>query len=425
MSTIHEVDREVVMAFLDGELSSDRAAAVRAHLDRCPECRTLTEDLRRVSARLSAWQVGRLSDALVMPIVGTAMPSRSPRSWFGAHLTVPRWSIAVAAALLIGVGFMGKSLWQSAKGNEETPMTAADLTYNDRLALPRGELETNGALKKAPAGAVEEPAAADTISAAALPPAAAAALQSRNAFTGGSAAGQQLVPAQAEAKESRMIARAVTLSLSTDKFDDMRAAIERVAGAHQGRIASLSASGDPPTHRSLSATVLVPVAETDAAVSSLRSLGTVVQESQSSEDITDNHRDLAIRLANAKVEEGRLGELLARGTDKLTDVLAVEQAQSRVRGEIEQMTAEEQAMAGRAALSTITVQVGERYRAEITLGPVTLSTRFHNALVDGLRGAVDTIIDASLALVGAAPAVGLWGLLLFWPTRWAWRRIRR
>jgi hypothetical protein len=400
MSTIHEVDREDVMAFLDGELSGDRAAAIRAHLDRCPECRTLADDLRRVSARLSTWQVGHPSDALVMPIVGTAMPSRSPRSWFGAHLTVPRWAIAAAAALLIAIGATVTFRSRIALGDAAAPMV-----YYDRLSLGRNGPETNGALKKS----ANSPDA----------------FQGIDVVTSGGDAAKELPQAQAVAKESRMIARAVTLSLSTDKFDDMRAAIERVAGAHQGRIASLSASGDPPTHRSLSATVLVPVAETDAAVSSLRSLGTVVQESQSSEDITDNHRDLAIRLANAKVEEGRLGELLARGTDKLTDVLAVEQAQSRVRGEIEQMTAEEQAMAGRAALSTITVQVGERYRAEITLGPVTLSTRFHNALVDGLRGAVDTIIDASLALVGATPAVGLWGLLLFWPTRWAWRRIRR
>jgi hypothetical protein len=414
MTTIHEIDREEVMALLDGEVSGDRAATIRAHLDRCPECRTLLDELRLVSARLSTWQVGLPPDAIVLPTVRNATPSRSPRSHFAAHLTVSPWSVAAAAALLIGVAFVGKSLWQSAEGNAEAPMTGLQTA-----PVVRGELGANGTLKKAPA-APAPPTAADSL-VATLPP----GFQPRNADKAGSAAGQQLQPAQAEAKESRMIVRAVTLNLSTDKFDDMRAAIDRVAAAHQGRIASLSASGEPPTHRSLNATVLVPVAETDAAVSGLRALGTVVQESQSSEDVTDNHRDLAIRLANAKVEEGRLGELLARGADKLSDVLAVEQAQSRVRGEIEQMTAEEQAMAGRAALSTITVQVEERYRAEITLGPVTLSTRFHNALVDGLRGAVDTIIDVSLALVGAAPAIGLWGLLLFWPTRWAWRRIRQ
>jgi hypothetical protein len=315
-----------------------------------------------------------------------------------------RWPVAAAAALLIGV-VVGKYFGRSALGVAEAP-TIADLTYHDRLARAKGEPETTGALKKS-SNAPD-------------------AFQGIDVVTSGGDATAEVPQAQATvAKESRMIVRAVTLSLSTDKFDDVRAAIDRVAAAHEGRISSLSAVGDQPTHRSLSATVLVPVLKTDEALSDLRAIGTVVQESQSSEDVTDSHRDLAIRLANAKVEEGRLGELLARRTDKLADVLAVEQAQSRIRGEIEQMTAEEQAMAGRASLATITVQVEERYRAEIALGPATLSTRFHNALVDGLRGAIDAVIGVSLTVVQAAPAVGLVGLLWFWPGRWAWRRIRQ
>lgn len=410
MTTIHEINREEVMALLDGELPSDRAATVRAHLDRCRECRTLADDLRRVSARLSAWQVGRPSDTVVMPgapLAGAVVAQRPPRSWLDRRMRMPWWAVATAAAVLIAVVTVGNDLWRSAPARTASAAAKAPTAFNE-------------ALKKSSANPSAPAAAADSLRAATVP---SPALQAFSA--GGDAAGQQLLPAPLAAQESRMIARAVTLSLSTDKFDEMRVAIDRVATAHQGRIASLSASGEPPTHRSLNATVLVPVAETDAAVSSLRALGTVVQESQSSEDITDSHRDLAIRLANAKVEEGRLGELLARGTDKLSDVLAVEQAQSRVRGEIEQMTAEEQAMAGRAALSTITVQVEERYRAEITLEPTTLSMRFHNALVDGLRGALDAVIDISLAFVGAAPAVGLASLVLFWPGRWAWRTIRR
>jgi hypothetical protein len=423
MTTIHDINREEVMALLDGELLADRAAEVRAHVDRCSECRTLEDELRRVSTRLTAWQVGHPSDAVVMPtgvpLAGAVTAQRSARSALGARMTVSRWWLAAAAALLV-VAFIGKSLWQSAAGNAGAPIAdTAPIGMDVTVPVAMGDLQANSALKKTPA---HLPVAAGRSVSATAPPA--ASLQFQETLRG-SATDQQLVAAPASAKESRMIVRAVTLSLSTDKFDDMRAAIDRVAAAHQGRIASLSASGEPPTHRSLNATVLVPVAEADAAVSGLRALGTVVQESQSSEDVTDSHRDLAIRLANAKVEEGRLGELLARGTDKLSDVLAVEQAQSRVRGEVEQMTAEEQAMAGRAALSTITVQVEERYRAEITIEPTTLSARFRNALVDGLRGALDSITDISLAFVGAAPAVGLWGLLLFWPGRWAWRRIQR
>ncbi len=91
----------------------------------------------------------------------------------------------------------------------------------------------------------------------------------------------------------------------------------------------------------MSATLRVPIAEMDAALAGVRALGRVVKESQASEDVTDAHRDLAIRISNAKIEEARLGEILKDRTGKLSDVLAVEQAQSRMRTEIEQMEAAE------------------------------------------------------------------------------------
>ena len=137
----------------------------------------------------------------------------------------------------------------------------------------------------------------------------------------------------------------------------------------------------------MSATLRVPIAEMDAALAGVRALGRVLQESQSSEDVTDAHRDLAIRISNAKIEEARLGEILKERTGRLSDVLAVEQAQSRVRTEIEQMEAQELAMRNRAALSTISVQVDERYRAELAdNGPLPIGTRLRNAVVDGAHG---------------------------------------
>ena len=53
MTITHEVDREEVMAYLDGELAAARAVDVRAHLDQCAECRALADELREVSAEPS------------------------------------------------------------------------------------------------------------------------------------------------------------------------------------------------------------------------------------------------------------------------------------------------------------------------------------------------------------------------------------
>jgi anti-sigma factor RsiW len=45
----HIVEPEEIMAYLDGELPSARAAAAMNHLERCAECRNLAADLRRQS----------------------------------------------------------------------------------------------------------------------------------------------------------------------------------------------------------------------------------------------------------------------------------------------------------------------------------------------------------------------------------------
>ena len=225
--------------------------------------------------------------------------------------------------------------------------------------------------------------------------------------------------------DTQMIVRTATVNLSTDKFDDMRAALERIAAAHHGSISDLRLGGEPPNQRTLSVTLRVPVANTDEALAAVRGLGKVQQESQSSEDVSDSHRDLTVRIANARVEEARLGEILKDRTGKIADVLAVEQAQSRVRGEIEQMEAEELAMRNRAAQSTITVEVAERYVADLAdEAAPSIGMRLRNAMVDGAKAAIEGVVSVALGVLVAAPTIAIWVALLFFPVRWAWRRQR-
>src|SRR5215472_6005700 len=53
----HAIDELELMAYLDGELPRERAAAAAAHLETCRECQTIATDLRGVSQELAAWQV--------------------------------------------------------------------------------------------------------------------------------------------------------------------------------------------------------------------------------------------------------------------------------------------------------------------------------------------------------------------------------
>jgi len=53
----HSIEHEELMAYLDGELPTDRATETLSHLELCPECQTLAADFRGVSRELMAWEV--------------------------------------------------------------------------------------------------------------------------------------------------------------------------------------------------------------------------------------------------------------------------------------------------------------------------------------------------------------------------------
>jgi hypothetical protein len=53
----HPIAQEELMAYLDGELSPDRATNAAGHLEHCRECQDVAADLQGVSRRLMAWSV--------------------------------------------------------------------------------------------------------------------------------------------------------------------------------------------------------------------------------------------------------------------------------------------------------------------------------------------------------------------------------
>ena len=56
-NNIHPVEAEELMAYLDGDLPVERAAATAAHLHDCRECQILAAELKSVSESLTAWEI--------------------------------------------------------------------------------------------------------------------------------------------------------------------------------------------------------------------------------------------------------------------------------------------------------------------------------------------------------------------------------
>jgi hypothetical protein len=234
-----------------------------------------------------------------------------------------------------------------------------------------------------------------------------------------------LMLAQAPAVErDRQIARTASLQISVQDFPAARDSMDRIVSAHGGAITFLNISCPKDSARTLSAQLTIPSAQRDAALGDFRKLGRVETENQGSEEVTTPAEDLDIRLKNAREAEERLASILGAGMGKLSDILEVEQEQTRLRGEIETMEAEQRRLKNRVAFVSISLNLTEDYQARLGIHNSLTSLQIRNAFVNGLREAADGLLSVVLALLSAAPSLLLWGLILFWPARWAWRRWR-
>jgi Domain of unknown function (DUF4349) len=236
---------------------------------------------------------------------------------------------------------------------------------------------------------------------------------------------QPITDQQAKAFGGPMIARTVSLSIITKQFDSARASINTILARHNGYSASVTVSTPQGAARALEASLRIPVPELSSALSELRVLGYVENETQGGEEVTQQHADLVARLKISRETERRFLAILRERSGGINEVLSTEQSIARVRGEIEQMEAEQKNLEHRVDFATVDLRVSEEYKAQLDSPSPSISIRFHNAFVAGYRGAAETIVGILLFFAEYGPALLTW-LLILVPIPWLlWRRWRR
>jgi hypothetical protein len=104
-------------------------------------------------------------------------------------------------------------------------------------------------------------------------------------------------------------------------------------------------------------TIRIPAAAFEDALARLHGMDAdLVAESTREQDVTGQVVDLGARIDNLEASEASYRELVARA-ERVEDILAVQSRLDQVRGEIEQLTAQLEALEGQAALSTLTVSL--------------------------------------------------------------------
>jgi hypothetical protein len=222
-----------------------------------------------------------------------------------------------------------------------------------------------------------------------------------------------------------MIARTVDLNIMVRDFPAARAALDAIVARHHGYSAHLSATNTDNTPRILQNSLRIPSPELASAVAEIKSLGRVIGESQTGEEVTQQHADLAARLQNSRETELRLRDILAQRTGKIEDVLQVEEEIARVRGEIEGMESDQKTLEHRVDFASVDLDLNEEYKEQFGTPSTSVSTRIGNGFVTGLRNAASMLLGIVLFIEEAGPVVLIWLLTLGVPALLVWRRYRR
>jgi len=431
IATTHPVSPEEVMALADGELSNAEAAAIAAHLAECSECASLASQFAATSSAFAKWTVPAAPpslDASVAALIeragGGKPPSKSAGLAFagGRRLTVARLS-AVAAVLVVVAA--GLTMHHSLNGSNSAARAVAvrsQSAIGDSVAQPQS----------APLPIQYASAAMRVESYAAVPPGLmagnAAVTSSRARQAAGLRSASAASPGTSPATgfmAAPMIAHSVSLTVQVHDLGASRTALEALLARHRGYAAQLTVNTAEGSPRSLQSSLRVPDAELAAAISELRALGRVETETQSGEEVTQQHADLVARLQNSRETEQRLRAILEQRTGKIEDVLQVEDEIARVRGEIEQMEAEQKVLEHRVDFATIELQLSEQYREQLGPQSTSVTMQIRNAFVAGIRHGASTLLGILLFFEEAGPVALIWLAILGVPGFLLWRHYRR
>ena len=429
-SDIHPVEPEELMAYLDGELPVERAAETATHLEECRECQILAAELKSVSEGLTAWDIEvkefPLSDAVEQAL---EEPEQDPQKaaserrwhWLGGR-RLPWFTPWIGGALAGGVVALLLTftmIGSFSRGEHEASPIASRETAPVAQGARNSSVQLNTAAPPAP-GTVQDRLTFDAASRQAQD---VAGLPRKHAQEAELSSNLE-VQHPAEVPTAPMILRTAQLTVVTPDLDKARAGLERIVKQYSGYVGDLTFSAPSDGARKLTATLRVPAAQLDAALSELKTLGRVESESQNGQDVTAQYVDLEARLSNSSNTEQRLLDLLRQRTGKLSDVLEVETELSRVREEIERMEGERRLLSKQVEFATLTATVSEEYKVPARALPDSFGTRFRNAAVDGYQSVVNFAIGVALFVVSQGPLLLLWAAILFFPARFAWKKYR-
>jgi Domain of unknown function (DUF4349) len=220
------------------------------------------------------------------------------------------------------------------------------------------------------------------------------------------------------------VARTAALQSRSSSFDQSVAQLHQIVSAHQGYLEDLRTESQSGTGRALAATLSVPSKEFDETIADLKGVGRTEAVSQAGEDSAVKLATAERHFAAAQTNLARLQKLQRERKGELRDAVALEKDIAQANEAVAEAQRQQEALLSTVAQAHIRFTLMEDYRAPLETNLAGSSLALRNAFVEGVSA-----IFSPLALVlGVLLEFGLplffWGIILFWPLRAVWRRIR-
>lgn len=423
----HPVAPEDLMSLFDGELPASEAQAVSSHLAHCAECTGLAEQFRSTSQRLSHWTVPTIPATIENPITAIAAGSISIHKAAKLSPLLPSrgnwkpWAICGGGVFATALLLIFVLSWNSSGRKTYFVQDSARplLTHQDHMREPMNESRIRTEPSRYDIRPRYSPASVNMLKEDGAPPPVGGVL---GGVLGGG--GGQRGPAQdtngqlskfAETQltpPAPMIARIVSLTVVVKDLTASRSSLEAILTRHRGYAAQLSVTTPQDAFRSLQASLRIPASELTSTIADLKSLGRVEDESQSADEVTQEHDDLLARLKTARETEARFQAILQQRTGSVADVLEVEESIARVRGEIESMETDQDALEHRVAFATVQLNLSEESK---TPPGDSVAARMSKALAAGYRNATGTLLGIVIFAEEYGPTILIWLAILAVP----------
>ena len=211
------------------------------------------------------------------------------------------------------------------------------------------------------------------------------------------------------ATENKKIIKTYNFSYDTEAFDDAYSYLREQVAAYDGYVSSSNLYGT--SRRDLTLTARIPVEKCDEFVNQLGSLGTLVSQSESAEDVTLQYTDTESHITSLETEQDRLNTLL-KEADDIESIITLEDRLSDVRYELENYQSQKNLYDDLITYCTVNIELSE-VSYTVPVDDSSIFARIKTGLQTTFRDISYDFSNFFVWLIVNLPYLLIWALVIF------------